>query len=226
MQRGKTTSGFTLVELLIVIGILSLLAGVLFPVFAQSRESGRRTVCTSQLRQLGVAALMYIEDYGGDEKRSSGEHFPLPYRIEPLLPYTKDKRIFVCPKDPTEWGYGYSALSGGNAGKIPAGTTVKYSYAYIGEPLSANPSGLWDWSGKMAFFADQLHGEPMKTNAYLEFDANGSEKMPLTSRPVYDGFRLRVMPDGSLKTDVARLSEGSWGTWDALLDKGTESGPK
>ncbi|MBU0610036.1 MAG: type II secretion system GspH family protein [Armatimonadetes bacterium] len=55
--------GFTLIELLVVIAILGLLAAILFPVFARARESARRTVCRSNLKQIGNAMMMYYQDY-------------------------------------------------------------------------------------------------------------------------------------------------------------------
>ncbi len=54
---------FTLIELLVVIAIIAILAAILFPVFAQARESARKSNCLSNLKQIGTAAMMYIQDY-------------------------------------------------------------------------------------------------------------------------------------------------------------------
>lgn len=56
-------AGFTLIEMLVVIAIIAVLAGILFPVVSRALESGRRTTCSSNLRQLGVAARAYSMDY-------------------------------------------------------------------------------------------------------------------------------------------------------------------
>lgn len=55
--------GFTLIELLVVIAIIAILAAILFPVFAQAREAARKTSCTSNLKQVGVAFSLYTQDY-------------------------------------------------------------------------------------------------------------------------------------------------------------------
>ncbi|MFO8082009.1 MAG: prepilin-type N-terminal cleavage/methylation domain-containing protein, partial [Armatimonadota bacterium] len=58
-----TRRGFTLIELLVVIAIIAILAAILFPVFARAREKARQTSCLSNLKQVGLAAMMYAQDY-------------------------------------------------------------------------------------------------------------------------------------------------------------------
>ena len=58
-------AGFTLIELLVVIAIIAVLAAILFPVFAKAREKARQTKCTSNLKQCGMALMLYAEDYDG-----------------------------------------------------------------------------------------------------------------------------------------------------------------
>lgn len=59
----RARRGFTLIELLVVIAIIAILAAILFPVFAQAREAARKTTCTSNLKQVGIALGMYTQDY-------------------------------------------------------------------------------------------------------------------------------------------------------------------
>jgi prepilin-type N-terminal cleavage/methylation domain-containing protein len=68
--------GFTLIELLVVIAIIAILAAILFPVFARAREKARQTTCMSNLKQIGVAFLMYTQDY--DEVYPSGLTLAVP----------------------------------------------------------------------------------------------------------------------------------------------------
>src|SRR4029079_6406619 len=94
--------GFTLIELLVVIAIIAILAAILFPVFAQAREQARKTSCTSNMRQIGLALNMYVQDYDEMLPTQSPENWPVggvkgswinnpqPSWITLLWPYLKN----------------------------------------------------------------------------------------------------------------------------------------
>lgn len=96
--------GFTLLEILVVIGIILLLAAVLFPVVSRVRATGRRTTCASNLRQLGVALNLYAQDVRSlypviDADAASNPDKCAPW-ADKLFPYVKSEKIFECPSNP------------------------------------------------------------------------------------------------------------------------------
>ena len=111
---GRRRLGFTLIELLVVIAIIAILAAILFPVFQKVRENARRTACTSNLKQIGLAEIQYTQDY--DEKNSGAfkvigspsDVNARAYWPQILYPFTKSSQIYVCPDgDPRHvdmWG--------------------------------------------------------------------------------------------------------------------------
>ena len=110
---GHKKTAFTLIELLVVIAIISILAAILFPVFARARENARRTSCLSNLKQIGLSMMMYVQDYDETYPRNRvnyGAEGYKDYLHQVLAPYAKNTQIFVCPSSPvqgtSEGGYG------------------------------------------------------------------------------------------------------------------------
>jgi prepilin-type N-terminal cleavage/methylation domain-containing protein len=109
----KTKNGFTLVELIVTIGILALLASLLLPVIGRAKTRAYNTVCLSQLHQLGVAARLYAMDHEGKlpaaaslAAQANNPAFPLPRICDALSPYlsraandTNNTSVLKCPSD-------------------------------------------------------------------------------------------------------------------------------
>ena len=93
--------GFTVIELLVTITIVGVLAAILFPVFSRAREQGRKTTCASQLKQLGVAVRLYVDDW----KRLpiiAAQPSVTPHKprlTAALAHYSKSDAIYRCPTD-------------------------------------------------------------------------------------------------------------------------------
>ena len=97
MDSRKQQHGFTLIELLMVIAIIALLAAVLFPVFAKVRENARRTVCQSNLKQIGLAIMQYTQD--NDEALPLLSYGSTTWR-QLCETYTSSTGIYRCPSNP------------------------------------------------------------------------------------------------------------------------------
>src|SRR5258708_17920709 len=105
MLRRPISRGFTAIAFIVVIAIIATLAAILFPVFAQARESARSISCLSNMKQMGLAVRMYADDYD--------ETFPNIRLYEGtgnccnqdliwknvVQPYIKNKQIFACPSN-------------------------------------------------------------------------------------------------------------------------------
>jgi prepilin-type N-terminal cleavage/methylation domain-containing protein/prepilin-type processing-associated H-X9-DG protein len=100
-----TRKGFTLIELLVVIAIIAILAAILFPVFAQAREKARAITCLSNTRNIGMAFVMYTQDY--DETTpaiikiatwTGVDGQPIkPSWYQLLFPYYNSQKLLICP---------------------------------------------------------------------------------------------------------------------------------
>lgn len=156
-SQKRINRGFTLIELLVVIAILAIIAALLFPVLSNARESGRRTRCLANMRQVGLALQMYLSDYT--------ETFPMnrfPDAQRPLsndwgglhgsswnwkravLSYLKSVAVLECPSNAYQWESEYIDNYGGAGGdesnwahtlKLPISYAYNGSFFHEGIPI-------------------------------------------------------------------------------------------
>jgi prepilin-type N-terminal cleavage/methylation domain-containing protein/prepilin-type processing-associated H-X9-DG protein len=142
----KTRSAFTLIELLVVIAIIAILAAILFPVFGRARENARRSSCLSNMKQLGLGMMQYIQDYdetfphafwnvdnsvNGYQDQANERGWS--YNIQP---YIKSVQVFQCPSDLVA-PPNYSLLSDTAGQHYLAYTDYCYNRA-MGNPAGVN----------------------------------------------------------------------------------------
>lgn len=130
MQR--TVKGFTLVELLVVITIIAILAAILFPVFARTREKARSASCQNSLRQISTAIKIYNSDNDGKMplmlyyNRYTGLYYRWCHAIYPNL---NNRQIFACPSNDVSYEVG-DAPTWYRTPLLPNGEALETSYFY------------------------------------------------------------------------------------------------
>jgi len=157
-KRHGTGLGFTLIELLVVIAIISLLVSILMPSLSKAREHARRVVCMNQLKSIGLAVQMYVEDNKGQFPRKKGAGPPPPPDIFPpklFCPYLGlddidvhyEKCVFWCPSytvsaSPTalnySMGYNYRLNSNHSIDNIPR---ISQTVVYFDNPPRTGETG-------------------------------------------------------------------------------------
>jgi prepilin-type N-terminal cleavage/methylation domain-containing protein/prepilin-type processing-associated H-X9-DG protein len=177
-NKKSGSSGFTLIELLIVVAIIAVLAAILFPVFARARENARRASCMSNLKQIGLGMMMYVQDnderlpvyyYVGGEPPDAahgGNWYPSTsdawYWQNMIFPYIKNVQVFICPSSPLA----------GTAYKVPNGNYGPYATQYGANGVSSGTqigpiiNGKWGASGLLS----SVLVAPSKT--YMVMDAS------------------------------------------------------
>jgi prepilin-type N-terminal cleavage/methylation domain-containing protein len=155
--------GFTLIELLIVIAIITILAAILFPVFASAREKARQTNCVSNVRQISLAMLMYASDFDNAFPLVGGSNptnLLIGSWIDAVQPYANNLQLFLCPNasgTSVDWrsnddllsSYGFPPAAGSFVqGNPPTYSLVSFNgvarYDGLGG-YGGGPLGMFQW---------------------------------------------------------------------------------
>lgn len=193
-SKRSSIKAFTLIELLVVIAIIAILAAILFPVFAQARAAARQSSCASNLKQVSLGLIQYVQDY--DEKfpfSGTGRAANDPQRgkvqtpwgayidlnigwNETIYPYVKNVQVYKCP-DPDN---GNDAQ---DPSKDDSGWTGATNYA-------TNRSLTGDWG-----------------------NTSGGQKLSVMSWPA---ATILLSEDGQQSSDAATSDDqGEWG-WSGI----------
>jgi len=152
--------GFTLIELLVVIAIIAILAAILFPVFAQAKLAAKKAVDLSNMKQMGLAVVMYEQDNDDTPPQANWEFkgTALGNPINPsgkyqvhftylLQPYIKNYAIFIAPADSTPDQPAAPCPNGSaDFGKLNAGGQMYCDWQYPNSYIPAyNVMPAHDW---------------------------------------------------------------------------------
>ena len=175
---------FTLIEILVVLAIIGILAAILFPVFSNVREAGRRTTCASNLRQIGQGIAMYVQD--------NNRFYPIlfPYNlpeqencsmwVERIYKYVGTPKVFECPNvENGEYRSGCPAQEGSN----------RWDGSYDLNAPTATFTTNAEGNPVMGMSNRPLHESRYKrpSSTILVLDGDGYFVNPGTQQPPFEG---------------------------------------
>jgi prepilin-type processing-associated H-X9-DG protein len=123
-MKQKRITGFTLIEIVVVLGAVTVLASILLAVFSRVRERGQRTVCQNNLQQVALAIKQYVADADGYYPvvlyalNKNTAHAKRVEWNDAISPYIKNAAVFRCPRNQlsrdrsaTDYGYNHQRLN-------------------------------------------------------------------------------------------------------------------
>jgi prepilin-type N-terminal cleavage/methylation domain-containing protein/prepilin-type processing-associated H-X9-DG protein len=197
-------AGFTLIELLVVIAIIAILAALLLPALSAAKESGRAARCQSNLHQIGLGLMMYVDDYHAYPVYTfdqDGFLIPLGFWHERLLPYTRSdwtNDLYRCPS--------YKGLTlPGNDIADPLGS---YGYNANGTQFAFSPFGLGGYLTVPDNWDSAIAIRESAVTAPADMIALGDANLMWLLSPVLNAYYGIAGP--TTYTGYARLDINSW----------------
>lgn len=225
--------GFTLIELLVVIAIIAILAAILFPVFAKSREKARQASCVSNLKQIGLACMSYAQDF--DEKNVPAfkwaNNTDLYLWGDLIQPYMRSYQLLVCPSHDWTWSTNRPPVLN-PATNVISRTDLRSSYAICDMNVDQNgnaiypvagssigqipdPAGTifvtetWSWP----YIFSGVCSESATNYPLLTFTDLGPANQAQVAKVHNDGFNV-LYADGHAKS----LTHSNPGMWTSILN--------
>jgi prepilin-type N-terminal cleavage/methylation domain-containing protein/prepilin-type processing-associated H-X9-DG protein len=224
LSKNRSRLAFTLIELLVVIAIIAILAAILFPVFAQAREKARSISCLSNMKQIGLGLMMYVQDY--DETYPCADYSVAATSPPPLnpaatggfarrvnhykwqvwtLPYIKNTQIFNCPSrtlDKIAWDGNGEIKGNGYAMNLslssrPRTDAAEKDPGFLGGGLAGMPAPADVWL-------------LMELRNQISYSYQVGAVAPYTLYPAArrDSWENYLIPGGVVKKENAPHSDG------------------
>ena len=204
-RPNATRTGFTLVELLVVIGIIAILVGLAFPAYNMAIEHAHCSSCAAHMRSLGIAFMEYSSDNQGQlPGRVQGQNDKWPLL---LLPYVgNDPNTYVDPGDPVAVKTpSATLLSNGSNGSSFFFNGFNDLGFYNNPDLTIQLANLNDTSN-LILLGQKVHGNH---EFYMDF-AEGNQKTSLNKQAYYGGSNY-VFADGSARfLPLAQYDDSLW----------------
>lgn len=201
---------FTLIELLVVIAIIAILAAILFPVLSQARESAKKTTCLMNMKQVGLATVMYSTDNEDSFPAWAALQAPInggnTSFVSPdiqVMPYVKNERIWTCPSDSANRLPPSSVIFQDGRYRLKA---IKRSYQYVGNIHTREANGIDRNTGVTTWIGPGDWQYRGRTNSEIDRPAEMISWVEVWPIDVNDPYVGGIWGSGFINCDTSKLA--------------------